>query len=51
MISSDVQEIGMVESQPLLDGRNMTMVLAPTKNAGVKRDAQNENIEQREEAV
>jgi hypothetical protein len=29
----------------------MTMVLAPTKNAGVKRDAQNENIEQREEAV
>ncbi len=41
----------MVESQPLLDGRNMTMVLAPTKNAGVKRDAQDQNIEQREEAV
>ena len=50
-LAEDVQEIGMVESQPLLDGRNMTMVLAPTKNAGVKRDAQNENIEQREEAV
>jgi translation initiation factor IF-3 len=50
-LAEDVQEIGVVESQPLLDGRNMTMVLAPTKNAGVKRDAQNENIEQREEAV
>jgi translation initiation factor IF-3 len=50
-LAEDVQEIGMVESQPLLDGRNMTMVLAPTKNAGVKRDAQNENIEQREEAI
>jgi translation initiation factor IF-3 len=50
-LADDVQEIGMVESQPLLDGRNMTMVLAPTKSAGVKRDAENENIEQREEAV
>ena len=50
-LAEDVQEIGMVESQPLLDGRNMTMVLAPTKNAGVKRDAENQNIEQREEAV
>ena len=26
--------------QPLLDGRNMVMVLGPTKNAGVKRDAE-----------
>jgi translation initiation factor IF-3 len=51
LLAEDVQEIGMVESQPLLDGRNMTMVLAPTKNAGVKRDAQDQNIEQREEAV
>jgi translation initiation factor IF-3 len=50
-LAEDVQEIGMIEAQPLLDGRNMTMVLAPTKNAGVKRDAQDENIEQRQEAV
>src|SRR5207237_8257409 len=48
-LAEDVQEIGMVESQPLLDGRNMTLVLAPTKNAGVKRDAEDENIQQREE--
>ena len=48
----DVSEIGQIESQPLLDGRNMVMVLAPTKNAGTKReDAENEDIEQRQEAV
>src|SRR5437867_7867430 len=50
-LAEDVGEIGQVESQPILDGRNMVMVLAPTKNAGVKRDAQDQNIEQREEAV
>jgi translation initiation factor IF-3 len=50
-LAEDVQDIGMVEAQPVLDGRNMVMVLAPTKNAGVKRDAQDENIEQRQEAV
>ncbi|MDX6435645.1 MAG: translation initiation factor, partial [Gaiellaceae bacterium] len=50
-LAEDVQEIGVVEAQPLLDGRNMTMVLAPTKSAGVKRDAEDQVIEQREEAV
>jgi translation initiation factor IF-3 len=51
-LAEDVREIGQIESQPLLDGRNMVMVLAPTKNAGVKReDAEDENIEQRQEAV
>ena len=50
-LAEDVQEIGQIESQPLLDGRNMVMVLAPTKNAGVRRDAEDENIQQREEAV
>ena len=35
-LADDVKEIGLIETQPLLDGRNMTMVLAPTKNAGVK---------------
>jgi translation initiation factor IF-3 len=51
-LADDVKDIGQIESQPLLDGRNMVMVLAPTKNAGMKReDAENENIEQRQEAV
>ena len=50
-LAEDVGEIGQIEAAPVLDGRNMVMVLGPTKNAGVKRDAEDENIEQREEAV
>jgi translation initiation factor IF-3 len=50
-LAEDVQEIGQIESPPLQDGRNMVMVLAPTKNAGAKRDAEDENTQQREEAV
>ena len=50
-LADDVKEIGLIETQPLLEGRNMTMVLGPTKNAGVKRDAEDENVKQREEAV
>jgi translation initiation factor IF-3 len=51
-LAEDVKEIGQIESQPLLDGRNMVMVLGPTKNAGTKRgNAEDENIEQRQEAV
>ena len=41
-LAEDVKELGVIESQPLLEGRNMTMVLGPTKNAGVKRDAEDE---------
>ena len=50
-LAEDVKEIGAIESQPLLDGRNMVMLLGPTKNAGVKRDAEDENTERSEEAV
>jgi translation initiation factor IF-3 len=50
-LADDVKEIGTIESQPLLDGRNMVMVLAPTKNAGVKRDAEDQDTERRQEAV
>jgi translation initiation factor IF-3 len=51
-LAEDVSDIGQIESQPLLDGRNMVMVLGPTKNAGMKReDAEDEDIEQRQEAV
>ena len=42
-LAEDVKELGTIESQPLLEGRNMTMVLGPTKNAGVKRDAEIED--------
>ena len=50
-LAEEIKEIGTIETQPLLEGRNMTMVLAPTKNAGVKRDAENENSLGGEEEV
>jgi len=51
-LAEDVKEIGQVESPPLLDGRNMVMVLGPTKNAGVKKDdAKAEETQRNEEAV
>ena len=50
-LAEDVKEIGTVEQPPLLDGRNMVMVLGPTKNAGVKRDAETEDTQRSEEAV
>jgi translation initiation factor IF-3 len=50
-LADDVKEIGLIESQPLLDGRNMVMVLGPTKNAGVKRDAEDENTQRSDEAL
>jgi translation initiation factor IF-3 len=51
-LAEDVKEIGQIESPPLQDGRNMIMVLGPTKNAGVTRDdAKAEDTQRREEAV
>ena len=42
----------MVESPPLLDGRNADLaVLGPTKNAGVSKDAKAEDIQTGEEEV
>src|SRR6266700_1317379 len=50
-LAEDVKEIGLIETQPLLEGRNMTMVLGPSKNAGVKKDAEAENELGSEEEV
>lgn len=50
-LAEDVKEIGLVEQPPLLDGRNMVMVLGPTKSAGVSRDAKAEDAQRSEEAV
>ena len=50
-LADDVKEIGVVESPPLLDGRNMVMLLGPNKNAGVSRDAKTEDIQSSPEAV
>ena len=51
-LAEDLNEIGQIEAPPLLDGRNMVMVLAPTKNAGVtKDDAKAEDTQRGEEAL
>jgi len=50
-LAEDVRELVTIETQPLLEGRNMTMVLGPTKNAGVKKDAEAENELGSEEEV
>jgi translation initiation factor IF-3 len=50
-LADDVREVGTIELQPLLEGRNMTMVLGPTKNAGVKRDAEGQEKLRSEEEV
>jgi translation initiation factor IF-3 len=50
-LAEDVEELGLIEQQPLLDGRNMVMVLAPTKNVGAKSDAEDEDSKGSEEAV
>jgi translation initiation factor IF-3 len=50
-LADDVKDVGLIETQPLLEGRNMTMVLGPTKNAGAKRDAQAEDTLIGEEEV
>jgi translation initiation factor IF-3 len=33
-LAEDVKELGMIESPPIQDGRNMVMVLAPNKSTG-----------------
>jgi translation initiation factor IF-3 len=50
-LAEDVREVGQVDSPPLLDGRNMVMVLGPTKNAGVARDAKGEETQRSEETL
>jgi translation initiation factor IF-3 len=50
-LAEDVKELGVIETQPLLEGRNMTMVMAPTKNAGAQTNAKAEDEERSEEAV
>ncbi|MDQ3862373.1 MAG: translation initiation factor IF-3 C-terminal domain-containing protein, partial [Actinomycetota bacterium] len=32
-LASDLEDLGRIESQPNLDGRNMVMVMAPTKES------------------
>jgi translation initiation factor IF-3 len=50
-LAEDVKEFGMIEQAPLLEGRNMVMLLGPTKQAGEKTNAKAEDTQRSEEAV
>jgi translation initiation factor IF-3 len=50
-LAEELKELGTIETQPLLEGRNMTMVMAPTRTAGVTTDAKDENEKRGEKAV
>ncbi len=50
-LAEEIKDIAVIESPPLLDGRNMVMLLGPTKNAGVTTDAKDEDRERSEEAL
>jgi translation initiation factor IF-3 len=50
-LAEDVKDFGGIEQQPILDGRNMVMVLAPNRNVGVKTDAKDEDVTERDEAL
>jgi translation initiation factor IF-3 len=48
-LADEVQDLGVIESQPLQDGRNMVMMLAPHKNPVVTRPADAPEGEQAEQ--
>jgi translation initiation factor IF-3 len=50
-LAQDVSELGQIEQEPLLDGRNMVMVLGPLKTVGAKTDAKDKDVLERKEAV
>ena len=51
-LAEDIKDVGVIEQSPLLEGRNMTMLLAPTKAAGdTKPNAKAEDTQRSEEAV
>jgi translation initiation factor IF-3 len=50
-LADDVKELGVIEQAPLLEGRNMVMLLGPSKAAGEKSNAKAEDTQRSEEAV
>lgn len=48
-LAEDVSDIAKIEASPKLDGRNMTMVLGPYKEAIVQKPAQPPRVRTRHE--
>jgi translation initiation factor IF-3 len=47
-LASDLEDLGRIESQPNLDGRNMVMVMAPRKDAPPKGETRSQPESQRQ---
>jgi len=44
-LADDIQELGVVESSPKQDGRNMIMVVAPHRNTKITRASREDEPE------
>ena len=44
-LADDLSDLGRIESQPNLDGRNMVMVMSPKKDAAPREEAQDQRQE------
>ena len=50
-LAGDLDELGRIESQPNLDGRNMVMVMSPKKDLAASTSAKGEAEGQRQESA
>ena len=50
-LESDLEELGRIESQPNLDGRNMVMVMSPKKDVAASTSVKDEAEGQRQESA
>jgi translation initiation factor IF-3 len=50
-LAEDLSELGRIESQPKLDGRNMVMVMAPNKDAAASASSKGEAHGRRQESA
>jgi translation initiation factor IF-3 len=50
-LADDLEDLGRIESQPNLDGRNMVMVMAPRKDVPPRSEAGDEPRGQRQESA
>jgi translation initiation factor IF-3 len=50
-LAEDLSDLGRIESQPNLDGRNMVMVMSPKKDAAASTSAKGEAEGQRQESA
>ena len=50
-LAEDLSDLGRIESQPNLDGRNMVMVMSPKKDVAASTSVKDEAEGQRQESA